>query len=1447
MKLRHLFLYCCCLFAVKGFAQSLIANFKSDITSGCSPIIVNFQDQSSGNPARWQWDFGNGSTSTRKSPSTTYINSGTYTVTLTVFDANGGSNTIVKTAYITVYNEPVANFGANRFAGCSPVRVQFTDLSTAQAGNNIVSWAWNFGDGNTSTQEYPVNTYKSAGSYTVSLKITTDKGCVKVITKPNYINISPGVQPDFNFNDPGVCSAPETIAFNNASSGPGNLTYHWTFGNGNTSNAQNPSTLYTTNGTYPVSLAVTSDQGCTDTIVHNVQVGRVNTNFTIPASICPKSPVQFLNTSTPRPLKSYWQFGNGTTDTLRNGTTTYASRGNYTVTLINTYTVCTDTLRKLITVQAAPVISFNASDTAKCQPTLNVNFTNSTNGTSYVWDFGDSTTSTQANPSHAYTKFGTYNVQLIAASSNGCTDTLTKPAYIKIRKPIISFPNLPTMGCIPFTTTLSAVVQGVDTVVSYLWDYGDTTGTSTLAKPTHTYTRQGTYAVTLTVKTSTGCTETYTLKDAVMVGSKPTAAFTSDVTTACADPGIQFINQSTGATKYLWSFSDGTSSSEKNPKHTFTDTGWISVTLNAINNGCADTLIKKKYAYVKPSVSKFNYRPDCNNKLLYTFTDQSIGAATWVWTFGDGSPDFSGQTPPPHQYPALGSYNVSLKTTNGSCSYTLTQTILIADQTPNFSTNAPEGCKPFVASVTAATPNAGLVKKYVWDFGDGTPADSAQGANAQHTYIKTGSYNVSLMTIDTFGCQHTIAKNSFFRANGPVAKFGSSSNSGCKGLTVTFSDSTQTDGTSAIVSWKWYFGDGTVQTYTAPPFKHTYDSVGDYDVKLVVKDAKGCIDSVLYRAFVKISTLKIAWTSDGVSCPSTPINFQNQTVSDFPFSSFWNFGDGQTSTAANPGHLYVDTGFYNVQLVVTDILGCQDSLKIDSAVHIAKPRASFTANNFTTYCTPFEAHFFNTSYFINGGYWDLGPGHGTSGETNPSTYYTTAGTYPIKLVVSSPGGCLDSITHNLIVHNPNDATLTYSPLTGCTPRTVNFDAFSPMNGQFIWDFGDGNVTDTTINAIKHLYTDFGNFIPTVILREPSGTCVIPLVGKQTIKLLGVHAKYTLSKNLFCDSGTIRVLDSTTFNDPIQSYDWNFGDSSAHASSQNPSHFYVDTGLYKVTLIVKTQSGCNDTLSKGPIRVVPVPHFTLQTDSAICLNDRVLYQPVLKIVDSSTVHWLWTFPNGNTSQVQNPPVQQYTQAGLFSLSAVAINGSGCADSVRRSLLVNPLPVITMPPPITKLVGVPVTLSPTYSSNVIKYRWTPSNTLSCSDCPAPVTTTKFPTKYTVIATDSNSCRAAGSVQVNVICKGATIFMPNTFSPNGDGNNDVLYLRGVGLDRVKTLRIFNRWGEVVFEQRDFPVNTQSAGWNGMYKGAKAKPDVYIYQVEVFCENGELIKFEGNVTLIL
>jgi gliding motility-associated-like protein len=406
-----------------------------------------------------------------------------------------------------------------------------------------------------------------------------------------------------------------------------------------------------------------------------------------------------------------------------------------------------------------------------------------------------------------------------------------------------------------------------------------------------------------------------------------------------------------------------------------------------------------------------------------------------------------------------------------------------------------------------------------------------------------------------------------------------------------------------------------------------------------------------------------------------------------------------------------------------------------------------------------------------------------------------------------------------------------------------------MKANFIWDFGDGNVVDTAINALDHKYTDPGNFIPKIIFTAADDpNCKIPLVGTLPVTVFGSKPKFGINKQVFCDTGILFISDSTTSNDRIVSYNWDFGDGVSSTNPNDTIHNYLNTGNYSVLLTVTTTNNCVDSVRSKPIKVVQSPLIHILSDSLICANDRVQHAGVFDRADTSSVSWRWKLPNGSTSTLQNPTLQQYSTPGTYTLSTLVTNSSGCTDSDSMRVVIHALPTVSMPSVLTMQAGFPLTIPAVYSSNVIGYSWLPdNNTLSCVTCPQPTTAnTKFNTNYSVAFVDSNGCKNTGNVQVNVLCKNANVFAPNTFSPNGDGSNDIFYIRGKGVERIKSLRIFNRWGEVVFERKDFPVNDAASGWNGLFKGSKPHPDVYIYQVEVFCDNGDVIRFDGNVALI-
>jgi gliding motility-associated-like protein len=1428
-----------------SFAQT--ANFTANVTSGCSPLVVNFSDQSTGNPTSWFWDFGNGATATLQNPSTTYFIPGTYTVTLKV--ANGGaSNTLTRTQYITVYGKPVVNFTVSDSAACFPLRAQFTDLSTTSTGTVKAAWLWDFGDGSQSAQQNPLHIYTNTGNYTVNLKVTNDKGCYSVLTKSAYIKVAGGVVTDFTNTQPTVCRPPFTINFTNNATGPGTLTWFWDFGDGTTSTAKNPVHDYATPGNYTVALATTSSGGCSDTIrrVNALKIQNISTTFSVPDSICSDSPINFLNTSVPSPASSRWDFGDGSSSTDLNPVKLYGVPGPYTVKLYNSYSYCTDSFSKSIKILSRPAARFTADVTSRCQPNLTVNFQDqSTNAVKWFWDFGDGTTSNNENPSHTYTSYGIFTVNLVVTNASGCTDTLQKRDYINIIRPVISFPSLPVEGCLPYSLSLAANISTVDAVTSYLWDFGDG-ATSTAPIPPHTYTVQGIYTVSLTITTSTGCTEKYSLGSAIKVGEIPSVNFKAEPNPVCASQTVAFTDLTDKADSWKWDFGDGGTSVDKNPLYKYADTGLMTVTLEAINNGCPRKLKMTDYIKIKPPIAKFTFSPDCSNFLLFNFRDTSIidpaiGPINYSWDFGGLSS--STDKYPVYVFPKVGDYPVTLKVTNGDCSDSFSQIIKVVNEHADIVPSATTACHIATIGFTAFNLNYSNIINYSWNFGNGQ-SYSATGASSVSgvIYQKAGDYTVSLTTTDVQGCEDTATTK--VHITGPTANFSATNAGGCKGLTTTFNDLSTSDGISNITTWKWFFGDDSIQTFhSGGSFKHIYQNTGVFNVKLVVTDQNGCLDSLTVNNLITTTDPKALFSSaDTLSCPGSSVQFTNQSTAINP-ASMWYFGDNNTSTVNSPSNIYTNPGSYTVKLKITDQYGCSDSLTKTNYIKINQPVARYTVNDSVSSCAPFEVQFSNTSQYYVSSLWNLGGGISTL--DNPVQFYNTPDTYQIRLIVTSPGNCKDTTYGTVHLYDTIGSKVTYAPLDGCKPLNTSLSAFSPGPASYTWDFGDGVLITNDTTAMNHVYNFFGKFVPKVILTDPAG-CIIPVTGLDTIYIKGATVKFGTDKTFFCDSGLVRFIDSTTFNDPLFVYNWDFGDGTV-SHLQNPSHFYGAPGLYTPSLNVQTENACVDTFRlNNPIKIVQSPLISIGGDSIICAYDSLQHFGVFNRSDTSAVQWSWQFPNGNTSNLQDPLPQQYTKAGNFVVRTVATNSSGCKDTATKNILVHPLPTVTMPSALTMQVGFPITIPASYTSNVISWSWSPAATLNCGDCPEPVANPKFDTKYTVSFIDSNGCMNTGKVQVIVICKNANVYVPNTFSPNGDGNNDVFYVRGKGLDRVKSLRIYNRWGEVVFEQQNFPVNDAGYGWNGKYKGKAPVPDVYVYQVEVFCDNSQVIHFEGNVALI-
>jgi PKD repeat protein len=449
--------------------------FVAATTTGTAPLSVQFIDSSSGSPTSWSWSFGDSATSTEQNPAHIYTTAGTYTVTLTVTNADG-SSTISKTGYVTVSDTvaaPVAAFGSSATTGTTPATIQFTDSST----NTPTSWVWSFGDGGTSTVQHPSHIYTTAGSYTVTLT-ATNAGGSNTVSKASYITVTnAATAPVASFYSATTSGTiPLTIQFADLSTNTP-TSWTWSFGDGVTSTLQNPAHIYTTAGSYTVTLTATNAGG-SNTVSQAAYITASDAepvaSFTsnVTSGTAPFS-VLFTDTSTNTPTSWTWAFGDGGSSTEQNPVYEYESAGTYTVTLTAANSAGSNTTytSSYITATAgsAPVTSFTA-DTRTGTSTLTVQFTDTSTNTptSWYWVFGDGSTSTLQNPSHTFSSAGSYTVSLTAYNAAG-SRLASQSDYITIKsrevvETIATVPVMTVASTIPITSQTTAPSKAAPTV-----------------------------------------------------------------------------------------------------------------------------------------------------------------------------------------------------------------------------------------------------------------------------------------------------------------------------------------------------------------------------------------------------------------------------------------------------------------------------------------------------------------------------------------------------------------------------------------------------------------------------------------------------------------------------------------------------------------------------------------------------------------------------------------------------------------------------------------------------------------------------------------------------------------------------------------------------------------------------------------------------------------------
>ncbi|PYR56600.1 MAG: hypothetical protein DMF91_21530 [Acidobacteria bacterium] len=684
---------------------------------------------------------------------------------------------------------------------------------------------------------------------------------------------------------------------------------------------------------------------------------------------------------------------------------------------------------------------------------------------SYLWQFGDGTSSSAPTVHHAYATGNQYPVSLTVTDNSGATGVV----MVRVRAnaaPVASF----TVACSGPTCTFdgSGSSDPDGTIASYSWSFGD--GQSGAgATVNHTY-ATGTFSARLTVTDNGGATGT-ALGTLSVVNAAPVAAFTSSCNgLTCTFDGSGSSDSDGTITQYHWSFADGSRTVAEalgaTASYTFAAGGTYTVTLIVTDNGGTTGT-----ALATLSVVGATFTSTCNG-LTCTFdgSGSSVPGGTitqYQWSFGDGSTALG--VTASHTF-AAGTYTVTLIVTGNGGITTQSQTVSVV------ALNVPPialftfTCSGLTCSFDASgsSDSDGTISGYEWCFmlanGGSCRSDvGIFGATANYTFAAGGSYTVTLAVIDNAGAvsrtSHVVTVNA-----PPVASF----TSACSGLTCNFNASGSSDPDGTIASYAWTLGDGT--TGSGATTSRTYAAGGSYTVTLIVTDNAAATNQTASTVIVNAPPVA-AFTSacSGLTCS---FNASGSSDPDGTIASYaWTFGDGTTGAGATTSRTYAAGGSYTVTLTVTDNGGAASQTGHVVTVN-APPVASFTSACSGLTCSFNASGSSDPDGTIASYAWTFGDGTTGSGATANHTY-AAGGSYTVTLTVTDNAAATSTQAQSVTVVPPNmhvgdldgASTTQQNAWTAMVTVTIHTSSDALLaNAAVSGAWNDGSTSSCTTNA-----------------------------------------------------------------------------------------------------------------------------------------------------------------------------------------------------------------------------------------------------------------------------------------------------------------------------------------------------------------------------------------------
>lgn len=1443
------------------------ANFSYTKLSNCAPTIIMFTNSSSrGTLVTYTWDFGQGSvnsTTDYSAQEQVYSKAGKYTVTLTVYDGST-KTTDIKSTVISIYKGPTANFSADKVTGCPPLLVNYKSTSTP-GSSDITTTLWDFRTGD-SQEGTPVQfTYTSVGTYDLILKVTDKNGCSSTYESDKLITVADKPKVNFAASDTFACSPPLNVSFTNLSKGSSELSYHWDFGNGSTSTDLSNSSVYNSKGSYNVKLKATDQFGCSDSLLKKsyiaigytkgtISVYNAKNNIVTKSYLCDGT-YKFVYSSADLPNYTWRITDNGTTSTVHgNDTLTYLVTGSGTLSVKLVYgksSYCTDSTDVSFT-KTYIKARFSMNDTLFCSVPSQVTLTNSSeNADGFSWYLSNKLISNVKTTSYTITKNDLvtetyqqlYNheintiklpFKLVAYNSGACYDSIT--SYVTISPPVARFMPDKVSGCVPLTITFSDSSKSLFSLNSYTYKIGKDSVTALNKLPVkYTIKTPGVYYVSETVKSGSCKDISEVIK--IVAGDKLVPDLTVAPAEVCNGGSIHLTGTvSDNSLVNMWRFKSSNLfdlSFNSKPDTVITvysdTTGYKNITLQVDYNGCLSATTKNNILKINGPAGNFSETFSCDSSLIYHFKSDIKPATSFTWNID--TVIFNNIISPRYVFPTRGNYTAKLTATDNTSGCTLIKTKIL---------NVRQVLADFILSDTILCAgdslhlNASSSKDYInncfnegflWHFGDDSPPARTFSRTYSHVYTSKGTDTINLVVTADNGCTDTIKK--VVKVFKPSGSFTTDKTSGCvTEMTINFKN-TSTDNT--IVDWIWNFGDKTTDSTKSISIAHKYSNTiqKTYYPTLTVSDAHQCYSN--YSIPIQIIAINTDFQADDKAiCLGGTIKFT--PVDSTLTKLYWDFGDGTNSTTTNT-HTYTTAGTFSVSLAASKE-SCRDTLTKSKYISVEKANANFTVSDSVFYCYPDTVNFIHNNSIDSQAVqylWTFDSNVLSDRSSNNINYtFTKPGNHLARLKVTTLNGCNATNSKNIKISGPN-AVVTFSPDKICYNDlvTFNIDSLTKVDSWKLL-FGDGSTT--TNNPASHRYTSRGKIVPSIQLI--SGTCHA-ISYLDTLYVANVKANFRTSDSslVVCYGNKLNLLNTSLY-----STSWNWAiDNVKKSTSYNFSNILFDkTGNYNIRLIASDISGCSDTLTKT-FTVAALPVFTISGDSILCSGAKSISLSVTQATGDA-IKWSPTSGVSNvisfTTRVSPTSTTTYT--------ATVTNTYGCSSSQMKKIMVNQPFDLTRSPlgDTTIYIGEKVQLIVLTSTSNVNYSWSPDEKISCLHCNNPWVSPVQTTTYTV-ETNNNCFDFAEKFLINVI-KDFYLEAPSAFTPNGDSNNDEFRFKWNNIKSFN-LKIFNRWGEIVFSTDDI-----NESWDGTVNGHLQNIDTYIYKVKAETLHGHKFEKRGEFLLL-